>query len=156
RRSAAGLPRGPRPGPCRRRSARAPSPPGGTRSRRRRRPPGRGRRGGGSAARRGRSGRPSSVLRPGPGGLEHPLEGPGETLHRPRLLAKLPLPRGREPVELRLPVVLRQPPGALDEAPLLETVQRRVERPFLDPERVLGDLVEPPRDVEAVTGTERE
>ena len=53
---------------------------------------------------------------------------------------------GSEPVELRATIVLGEPPLRLDPSALIETMQRRIQRPFADDEHFAGELLNPPRD----------
>src|SRR5262245_42508099 len=58
-------------------------------------------------------------------------------------LGQLPLALARQPVEARAPVALGPRPGRGDPAVVLEAVERRIERPFLDPKQVLPELRDP-------------
>src|ERR1041385_5267002 len=55
-----------------------------------------------------------------------------------------------EPVELRAPVVLRRAPGRAQPAADLETMQRRIERPFLDAQHVVGRTLNSGNDAVAM------
>ena len=50
----------------------------------------------------------------------------------------LPLPFGREGVDPGFPPAFRHPPLRLDEAPLLQAAEGRVERSLLHPQGVVG------------------
>jgi hypothetical protein len=67
------------------------------------------------------------------------------------LAEALPSRRG-EAVVLRAPVVLGRAPLGVEQALVLETVERGVERALLDEERALGDLLDPRQDGVAVQG----
>src|SRR5687768_368644 len=82
-------------------------------------------------------------FRSGRRGLEHPPHRVRVALPGFRLGGELPPPELRQPVELRPPLVLRNPPLRLDPPPLLHPVKRRIERPLLDPERILRPLRDP-------------
>src|SRR5688500_17514399 len=57
---------------------------------------------------------------------------------------------GREGIELRLALVLREPPLGLDRALVFEPVERGVKRAFLDAECVIRGVLDPPGDGVAV------
>src|SRR5689334_15072155 len=89
-------------------------------------------------------------------GGEHAPDRGGEALPALRLLGEL-LPAGaRQAVEARPPVVLRAAPLRPDPALLLEPVQGRVERPLVDGQHVLRELLDPLRDAPAVHRAGRE
>ena len=55
------------------------------------------------------------------------------------------LARFRDRVELRVAVVFRLLPRAFDPPFLLEPHERRIERPLIELQRMVGDLLEPRR-----------
>src|SRR6185436_17497993 len=52
----------------------------------------------------------------------------------------------RQRVELRLAVVLGGTPFGLDKSLLFQPIQRRIQRPFLNPEHIVRELMEPRGD----------
>src|SRR5207249_7416561 len=64
----------------------------------------------------------------------------------PRLLLDLLPPGLREPVELRLPVVLGDTPFGGDVTLLLQLQERRIEGPVVDGKSVAARLLDPPCD----------
>src|SRR6185503_17080681 len=59
-------------------------------------------------------------------------------------------------VELGLSVVLCDAPLRLDEPPLFHAVQRGIERPFLDPQGIVRELMDAHRDAVSVIGPRAE
>ena len=75
------------------------------------------------------------------------LDRGGHSLPLRRFVAQLALAGLREPVELRLTVVLdAAPPLGVDPPGPFEPMQRRVERALVHPQHVLGDLLDALRD----------
>src|SRR5438270_12562299 len=64
---------------------------------------------------------------------------------------ELLLSRRCQAIELRAAIVLADPPLRRDEAPLLELMERRIERPFLDLQDVASTLLDPSRDPVAMS-----
>ena len=58
------------------------------------------------------------------------------------LVDELTAPRAGERIDLDAPVVVAGPPFAGEELPLLEAVERRVERALLDLKGAVGDLLD--------------
>jgi hypothetical protein len=56
----------------------------------------------------------------------------------------------REAVEFRAVVVLRNSPLGRDQLPLLQPMERWIERAHLDSERVIGHVLDPARDAVVV------
>ncbi len=61
----------------------------------------------------------------------------------------------RQPVELRLPAGVGNLPFGRQQLPVLEPVQRRIERALLDLDDLAGDLLQPLRDCVTVQRPER-
>jgi hypothetical protein len=81
----------------------------------------------------------------------------GDALPLLLFFRKLPVPRLRQFVELRLAIVLGAAPGRGDEALLLEAVQSRVEGPLIDLQHVAGNLLNAQRNAPPVprSGSQR-
>src|SRR5688500_5871032 len=60
-----------------------------------------------------------------------------------RLVPQLRAPRARELIDLGAPVVVGDTPCRRHPALALEAMQRRVQRAFLDEQRILGGLLDP-------------
>src|SRR4030095_3657406 len=78
-----------------------------------------------------------------------------EAIPARRIFLETPPPARRDGIELRLAIVVALPPLGLDEPIALETVERGIERPLWDLERVLGDLRDAEKDAVAVERAER-
>jgi hypothetical protein len=72
-----------------------------------------------------------------------------------RLGGELPSSRRRDLVEARPAIVLRRPPLPAQEPALLQAHQARVERPHIELEGAVGDLLQPRRDRVAVRRSQR-
>ena len=88
--------------------------------------------------------------------LENPRHGVGHPGPVLALFDELALAVAREPVVLGLTVVLRRVPFRIDPALLLQAMERRVERPLVDPQDVARDLLDALRDAPAVHRLERQ
>src|SRR5215475_6478146 len=55
---------------------------------------------------------------------------------------ELPASCGRQAVEARFSIVVRDAPGTANQTALLETHQRRVERPHIETQRAFRDLLD--------------
>lgn len=75
---------------------------------------------------------------------------PALDLCRQRALSRL-----GKVVEFGFAIVFRLLPGALDPSPLLQTDQRRIKRPLIQVERVVGNLLEPRCDRICMEGSHR-
>src|SRR5690242_14911350 len=74
---------------------------------------------------------------------------------RRRFFSELLTSARRDPVVLSLPVVLGETPARFHEAALLEAVQGGIERAFLDAQRIVGHVLQPPRDAVTVRRSPR-
>src|SRR5690606_21119269 len=72
-----------------------------------------------------------------------------------RLFSKTPFSRARQPIELRSTVVLRDSPLGSEQPPVLQTMQRGVQRALLDLQRATGNLFNPQQHAIAVQLPER-
>src|SRR5437762_2572646 len=86
---------------------------------------------------------------------QHPADYAGDALPVFRFGRQLAAARFRDRVELRLPVVLRRAPGRGDPPPLLQPQERCVDRPLIELQHVVADLLDPPRDAVAVQRSHR-
>src|SRR5689334_3959621 len=96
------------------------------------------------------SGRAMGVLRgatESDGGVQNAKDCLGVARPVGGLARELMAARGREPVVLGAAVVLGAPPLGGDPAARLHAMKRGVERSFLDPQRLVGPLANPARDV---------
>src|SRR6186713_3352234 len=77
----------------------------------------------------------------------------GDRVPRPPrgLRAQLRASTRGELIELRLAIVLGEAPLGLDQATLLESMERRIKRPFLDLQLGPARLGDPPRDCVAMS-----
>ena len=73
-----------------------------------------------------------------------------------RLFGELPASGARQAVVLGLAVVLRRVPFRIDPSLLLEAMECRIERPLIDAQDVLRDLLDAQRDSPAVHRLERQ
>src|SRR5262249_20071674 len=84
------------------------------------------------------------------GGSQHLGHSCGVAVPIVQVRGELASPFRRELVVLGAAVVLRPPPRCLDPALVFHAVERWVERAFLEAERVVRSVLDPPRDRESV------